>query len=228
VRKRQAPLDHPAAADRAGAGGGSAMNPVAGAGRLRRAVTRTRTPALLSRASLILLTECADARLHWAVIEWPGGEPRTDREAFNVANGDVIVWETFFKRLAAHFQMPLGEPTEIRIADEMPRHADLWRRIAQRDGLRVADLESAGRALVAYADATWASRRPFPVPPLVSTIKLRQYGFGGCIDTEECIVQHLEAMSSQGYLPKALTASALQNGKTRRSGSFLVVRITRP
>ena len=40
------------------------------------------------------------------------------------------------------------------------------------------------------------------VPPLVSTIKLRQAGFGACIDTEECIVEHLEAMSARGYIPR--------------------------
>jgi len=35
----------------------------------------------------------------------------------------------------------------------------------------------------------------------VSTIKLRQAGFASCIDTEACIVQHLQAMQVQGYLP---------------------------
>ena len=47
----------------------------------------------------------------------------------------------------------------------------------------------------------YASQRPFAVPPLVSTVKLRQAGFGACIDTEDCIVQHLQAMQLQGYLP---------------------------
>lgn len=181
---------------------GSAMNPVAALGAYA-VLSRELGRPLSYPGHPHLLTECTDARLIAAVIEWAWGESRAHGETFNVANGDVIVWETFFKRLAAHFQMPLGEPTDIRIADEMPRHADLWRRIAQRDGLRVPDLEALLGHSWQYADATWASRRPFPVPPLVSTIKLRQFGFGGCIDTEECIVQHLKAMSRQGYLPKA-------------------------
>ena len=41
-------------------------------------------------------------------------------EAFNVANGDVIVWSTFFERLAEYFGMPLGAPTALRVADDMP------------------------------------------------------------------------------------------------------------
>jgi len=181
---------------------GSAMNPVAALGAYA-VLSRELGRPLAYPGHPHLLTECTDARLIAAVIEWAWGEARAHGEAFNVANGDVIVWETFFQRLAAHFRMPLGAPTQIRVADEMPRHADLWRRMAERDRLRVPDLDALLGLSWQYADATWASRRPFPVPPLVSTIKLRQFGFGGCIDTEECIVQHLEAMSRQGYLPKA-------------------------
>jgi nucleoside-diphosphate-sugar epimerase len=180
---------------------GSAMNPVASlaayAVLLRELGRRLSYPGHPH-----LLTECTDARLLAAAIEWAWGEPRSHGEAFNVANGDVIVWETFFKRLAAVFGMDLGEPSEVRVADEMPRHAQLWRRIAEREGLRVPDLDALVGLSWQYADATWASRRPFPVPPLVSTIKLRQFGFGDCIDTEESIVQHIEAMREQGYLPK--------------------------
>jgi nucleoside-diphosphate-sugar epimerase len=181
---------------------GSAMNPVAALGAYA-VLSRELGRPLSYPGHPHLLTECTDARLIAAAIEWAWGEARAHGEAFNVANGDVIVWETFFRRLAAHYQMPLGDPTEIRMANEMPRHAALWRRIAQRDGLRVPDLEALVGLSWQYADATWASRRPFPVPPLVSTVKLRQFGFGGCIDTEECIVQHLGAMSRQDYLPKA-------------------------
>jgi nucleoside-diphosphate-sugar epimerase len=180
---------------------GSAMNPVAALGAYA-VLSRELGQPLSYPGHPHLVTECTDARLIAAAIEWSWDEARAHGEAFNVANGDVIVWETFFKRLAAHFRMPLGAPSEVRVADEMPRHGDLWRQLAQRDGLRVPDLQALIGLSWQYADATWASRRPFPLPPLVSTIKLRKFGFDGCIDTEECIVQHLQAMSTQGYLPK--------------------------
>lgn len=180
---------------------GSAMNPVASLGAYA-VLSRELGRQLSYPGHPYLLTECTDARLVAAAVEWAWDEPRAHGEAFNVANGDVIVWETFFKRLAAFFGMDLGEPSEVRVADEMPRHAGLWRRIAERESLRVTDLAALMGLSWQYADATWASRRPFPVPPLVSTIKLRQFGFGACIDTEECIFQHLESMREQGYLPK--------------------------
>lgn len=180
---------------------GSAMNPVAALGAYAVLARELGRP-LSYPGHPHLLTECTDARLIAAAIEWAWNEPRAHGQAFNVANGDVIVWETFFQRLADHFQMPLGPPSDIRVATEMAGHAQLWQRIAQRDGLRVADLQTlVGHLSWQYADATWASRRPFPVPPLVSTIKLRQFGFGACIDSEECIIEHLSSMQQQGYLP---------------------------
>ena len=87
------------------------------------------------------------------------------------------------------------------MAEVMPRYADVWRQIAERHGLRVADLDALIGLSWQYADATYASQRPFAVPPLVSTLKLRQAGYGACIDTEDCVVEHLLAMQQQGYLP---------------------------
>lgn len=180
---------------------GSAMNPVAALGAYA-SLSRELGRPLCYPGHPHLLTECTDARLIAAVIEWAWSQPRADREAFNVANGDVIQWATFFERLAREFGLEAGSPTDAKLAEEMPRHADLWRRMAQREGLAVPDLEQLLGLSWQYADATWASRRPLPVPPIVSTIKLRQFGFGDCIDTEECIVQHLRTMQDLRYLPR--------------------------
>ena len=183
---------------------GSAMNPVATLG-VYAALSRELGRPLFYPGHAHLLTECTDARLIASAVEWAWQERRAHAQAFNVANGDVIVWARFFERLAAEFGLPLGAPCAITLADEMPPLAPVWREIAWREGLREPDLAALVGLSWQYADATWASRRPFPVPPLVSTIKLRRFGFDECIDTEECIVQHLQAMRQQGYLPKVLS-----------------------
>ncbi|MEP6558795.1 MAG: hypothetical protein ABJB17_09960, partial [Burkholderiales bacterium] len=108
-----------------------------------------------------------------------------------------------FKQIAQAFDLPLGEASTMRPSEEMPKHADLWRQIAERDGLRVADMTALVGLSWQYAEATWASLRPFPVPPLVSTIKLRQAGFGECIDSECSVMEHIDGMRRQGYLPSA-------------------------
>ncbi len=82
------------------------------------------------------------------------------------------------------------------------RHAALWRRIAARESLRIADLDALIGLSWQYADVCGRTMPPRPVPSLVSTIKARQLGFGDCIDSEECVVEQLGAMQALGYLPK--------------------------
>ncbi|MDH4391341.1 MAG: NAD-dependent epimerase/dehydratase family protein [Aquabacterium sp.] len=179
---------------------GSAMNPVAALGAYA-VLCRERGLPLTYPGHPHLLTECTDARLIAEAIEWAWGAPQAHGEAFNISNGDVILWPTLFPRMAAHFGMALGEPAPQRLRDTMPPLAGLWQQIAQRDGLRVADLDALIGLSWQYADTNFAAQRPLAVPPIVSTIKLRQAGFASCIDTEACILQHLQAMQAQGYLP---------------------------
>jgi len=179
---------------------GSAMNPVAALGAyaiMMRELGRPLSP--LGHPDVV--TECTDARLIACAIEWAWGASHAHGEAFNITNGDVIVWRSLFKRLADYFRLPLGEPSSLRPSEEMPKHAALWRQMAERERLRVTDLDALIGLSWQYAEATFASLKPLPVPPLVSTIKLRKAGFGECIDTEESVVEHLDAMQAQGYLP---------------------------
>jgi nucleoside-diphosphate-sugar epimerase len=183
---------------------GSAMNPVAALGAYA-AIARELGEPLRYPGHPHMLTECIDARIIAAAIEWSWREPRANREAINLTNGDVIVWRTLFERLADDFGMKLAErplaPNEPRLGDAMPKHAATWRRLAERESLRIADLGALIGLSWQYADILFAAPAPPPVPTLVSTIKARQLGFGDCIDSEECIVQHLAAMRACGYLP---------------------------
>jgi nucleoside-diphosphate-sugar epimerase len=179
---------------------GSAMNPVATLGAYA-AIQRELGEPLVFPGHPHVLTECIDARIIAAAIEWSWREPRANREAINLTNGDVIVWRTFFERLAAMYGLRVAE-VPGRVGEAMPKRGDVWRRIAQRESLRIADLDALIGLSWQYADILWAAPAPAPVPTLVSSIKARQLGFGDCIDSEECIVQHLEAMRALGYLPK--------------------------
>jgi len=179
---------------------GSAMNPVAALGAYA-VIQRERGLPLQPVGHPQLLTECTDARLIAAAIDWSWTQPQAHGRAFNIANGDVIVWSTLWPRLAELFGMALGEPSQERLRDAMPAQAALWQRLAQREGLRVTDLDALMGLSWQYAEATFAAHRPLPVPPIVSTIQLRQAGFQACIDTETCIVEHLQVMQALRYLP---------------------------
>lgn len=178
---------------------GSAMNPVAALG-VHAALLRELGEPLVFPGHPHALAECVDARIVAAAIEWSWREPRAHGEAINLTNGDVVVWRTLFARLAELFDMPLVERS-MRVGVEMPAHEALWRRIAEREGLRIANLAALIGASWQYADVLWANPVAQPMPSLVSTIKARTLGFGACIDTEDCVVAHLEAMRALRYLP---------------------------
>jgi nucleoside-diphosphate-sugar epimerase len=184
---------------------GSAMNPVAALGAYA-VIQRELGLPLRPPGHPQLLTECTDARIVAAAVEWSWREARAHGEAFNLANGDVVVWRTFFARLADEFAMKLDESTETGrtapLAKAMPEHARLWRRIAERESLQIAELDALIGLSWQYADSLWAAPAPPRVPMLVSTIKARQYGFADCIDSEECIAEHLRAMRARRYLPR--------------------------
>lgn len=178
---------------------GSAMNPVATFG-VWASVLRALDRPLVFPGHPHALAECVDARLVAAAAEWSADEPRAHGEAINLANGDVVVWRTLFARLAAFFDMPMvDEPCGVAAVTR--DWGAIWREIAAREALRIADLDALIGLSWQYADALWANPRPLPVPALVSTIKARRLGFADCIDTEQCVVEHLDAMRRLRYLP---------------------------
>ena len=153
---------------------GSAMNPVAALGAYA-AIQRELGLPLRHPGHPDLLTECTDGRIVAAAVEWSWREPRAHGEAINLTNGDVVVWRTFFERLASEFGMEVDGSRDARsaapLAKAMPEHAALWRRIAERESLRIADLDALIGLSWQYADILWAAPAPPRVPMLVSTIK---------------------------------------------------------
>jgi nucleoside-diphosphate-sugar epimerase len=183
---------------------GSAMNPVAALGAYA-VIQRELGEPLRHPGHPHLLTECTDARIVASAIEWSWREPRAHGQALNLANGDVLVWRALFQRLASEFGMRLDAPPDLLraepLAKRMPPHAALWKRIAERASLRIADLDALIGLSWQYADILWAAPAPPPMPMLVSTIKARSLGFADCIDSEQCVVEHLRAMRALRYLP---------------------------
>ena len=83
----------------------------------------------------------------------------------------------------------------------MPRNEAAWRRLADRHGLRNPDLESLVGLSWQYADVLWANPNAPPRPNLVSTIKARQHGFEDCTDSEDSVIELLEQMRAERYIP---------------------------
>jgi len=180
---------------------GSAMNVVAGIGAYA-SLCREQGRPLVHPGHENLLTECTDARLLARAVEWAATCPRAAGEIYNVCNGDVLCWRDAWPRIAAHFQLEMGEPASLRLAEVMPTEEARWKQMARREGLRVQSLDALIGLSWQYADMIWANPISSDRPGLVSSIKIRQHGFQDCVDSEDALIELFEAMQDQGYLPR--------------------------
>ena len=146
--------------------------------------------------------DAMDARLLARALEWGATAEAARNEVFNISNGDLFVWENVWETIAKTLGMEMGEPEPLRLADEMPKKADVWAEIVEKHGLRSPGLmEFVGDSFV-YADLHFGIGRTHAAPPnMMSTIKLRQAGFADCIDSEDMLVEWIEWMRRERLIP---------------------------
>ncbi|MEI4261327.1 NAD-dependent epimerase/dehydratase family protein [Roseovarius sp. D0-M9] len=158
------------------------------------------------------LLEAVDADLIADALIWAAGSGRAVGETFNITNGDVYVWQNVWPVIAEATGLPVAEPHRAVLAEVLPAKAALWRKVASEQGLAQPDLAAMVGHSHHYADFTFATHaRRDPAPALVSTIKLRQAGFGGCMDTEAMFRRLIAELQDSNLLPspKALADLAV-------------------
>jgi len=143
--------------------------------------------------------EATDARLIAKAMEWAGTSPQCANQVFNIANGDVYVWENVWPRIATLFGMAMAPPHPFSLARVMPENEPVWDRVVQKHGLvqykykEIVPSWQFADFLLGYGQR--------PNPHHMSTIKIRQYGFNECIDTEEMFVELLQELQRRRILP---------------------------
>ena len=146
--------------------------------------------------------EAVDTDLIAGALAWAAEAPAAKNETFNITNGDVFVWENVWPAIAAAMGLEPAFGRPVRLSEFLPAHADVWDRIVARHGLKpiaMADLVGQSHH---YADLLFAWGAQGPISPsLVSTIKLRQAGFGDCIDTEVMFRKWLGLLVERKVLP---------------------------
>jgi nucleoside-diphosphate-sugar epimerase len=76
-------------------------------------------------AAIYQVTESA----HFAnAALWAATEPRCSLEAFNITNGDYFRWRHLWSKLAAAFDMPVGDPQTISLTAHWPTRGRYGRR----------------------------------------------------------------------------------------------------
>ena len=91
----------------------------------------------------------------------------------------------------------------MRLSEFLPEHAEVWDRIVAKHGLRPIRMAELVGESHHYADFlfAWGARGPDRAG-LVSTIKLRQAGFGDCVDTEVMFRNWLGRLADRRVIPQ--------------------------
>jgi nucleoside-diphosphate-sugar epimerase len=155
------------------------------------------------------IIEAVDTDLIARALHWAAQAPAARGETFNITNGDVMVWENVWPAIAraVGLEPAFGHP--LSLAQFLPAHADVWDRIVARHDLRPIPMAALVGESHHYADLlfSWGAKQA-PGSTLVSTIKLRQAGFGDCVDTEVMFARWLGVLADRRVIPRPLGYSA--------------------
>ncbi len=150
------------------------------------------------------VAQAIDADMLARAMAWAGTVEAAHNETFNVANGDVYVWQNIWPAIADALGMQPGANKPMSLeAEILPREAE-WAKIRTKYKLTAPDLKAFVGLSFQYADYQWGyGRTEAPPPAFSSTIKLMQAGFHEVIDTEAMFVKWLRDFQQQRLLPPA-------------------------
>jgi nucleoside-diphosphate-sugar epimerase len=154
-------------------------------------------------ASTPNVMEAVDADLIARALAWATEAPNARNETFNITNGDVFVWENVWPAIAEAVGLEPTYGPPIALSSFMPEHADVWDRIIRKHNLKPIPMAKLCGESHHYADFIFAfGSAESTSAVLVSTIKLRQAGFGDCVDTEVMFKTWLRRLAERGVIPQ--------------------------
>jgi nucleoside-diphosphate-sugar epimerase len=149
------------------------------------------------------IIEAVDTDLIARAFAWAAEAPAARGETFNITNGDVMVWRNVWPAVAAALRLEPAYGEAVSLSQFLPAHAEVWDRVVEKHNLRRVPMAALVGESHHYADLifSWGAKS-LPGPMLVSTTKLRQAGFGDCMDTEVMFGKWLGRLSDRGVLPR--------------------------
>lgn len=143
-----------------------------------------------SAASFRSLSEVTDAGLLGRAVLWMLEAPAARNRAFNVTNGDVFRWERLWPRLAEAFGVRCGIVRPMKLSAWMADTGAVWARMGA--GLPLSDV-----ARWDFADFVFGLEHDL----FASTMRLRQAGFGECLDSASLLLRQVDEYRAAGVLP---------------------------
>jgi nucleoside-diphosphate-sugar epimerase len=150
------------------------------------------------------VNEAVDTDLVAKALAWAAETPAARGETFNITNGDVMVWPNVWPAIAEAVGLAPAFGQPVALSRFLPDHAEVWDRIVEKHGLKPIRMAQLVGESHHYADLLFRSGAPQDAPSaiLVSTIKLRQAGFGDCVDTEEMFRRQLRQLAERKVIPQ--------------------------
>jgi len=126
---------------------------------------------------------------------WAANEPRCGLEAFNITNGDYFRWKNLWPKLAAAFDMPVGDVRTTSLTVDMADKAPLWRAMTAKHGLKPYAYDD----LVAWPFADYVFGCDWDV--MSDVTKSRRFGFHDVVDSEEMFVRLMRQFRAERIVP---------------------------
>jgi hypothetical protein len=144
-----------------------------------------------SVAAWSALSQVTDASILGRAALWAFRAGTACSEIFNVTNGDHYRWKHLWGDIAAYFDIATAEMQPISLVEQMADKGAVWDKVVVRHGLRSTPWNEI--AAWPFLDAVLGIGYDL----VQSTIKIRQAGFGDCIDTHDSFrtqFDHLRAL----------------------------------
>ena len=178
---------------------GAAMNPIAAFG-LYGALLKEMGEPLHYPGGTGSVFEGVDADLVGRAIRWASESEAARDQAFNITNGDVMVWRNVWPAIADALGMKVGADRPALLARTLPPRAGEWDKIRTKYDLQAPDLMAFAGKSLDYVDLLMAGDA-VRLPILVSTVKLRRAGFTEMIDSEAMLRNAIAQMQARKLLP---------------------------
>lgn len=148
------------------------------------------------------IIEAVDADLIARALAWAAEAPAARGETFNITNGDVMVWKNVWPAIARAVRLEPAFGSPVSLSQFLPAHAEVWDRVVMKNDLKPIAMPALLGESHHYADLlfSWGATT-LPGSTLVSTIKIRQAGFGDCVDTEVMFAKWLDRLVDRQILP---------------------------
>lgn len=141
------------------------------------------------------LHQATDSGVLAQAVLWALTSAAARQQVFNVTNGDHFRWQQLWPQIAGFFGLDSAMPQPMNLGVQMADKAPLWARIVEEHGLRQTPWEQI--AAWPFVDG-WLNAGYDMVQ---STIKIRQAGFQGCIDSHQSVLDQLQRLRDYRLIP---------------------------